>query len=229
MDQRIKTPYATDGYIIDQALMTNIRYGALTSDINGCTGDLKNANGTDSDIRAIVKQLDNAVDLVISGHTHAAYNCSANTIDVTGTSLADFLDEEVFTPLDLDMVLDPEGPWQQVGDGSIWTTPSELVEWSTQYWDQTLDGPDLATVMFDPEVNASDDEGDTDDTYGSGIMRGTDDDGTEWFFHDGSWGRYETDWTLIPDEHLAAAVTCDVDATLDRDEPARDLVELWRS
>jgi len=32
--------------------------------------------------------LDNAVDLVISGHTHAAYNCSATTIDVRGTTLA---------------------------------------------------------------------------------------------------------------------------------------------
>jgi len=60
----------------------------ITSDINGCTGDLKNSDGTDSAIRAIVKQLDNAVDLVISGHTHAAYNCSAQTVDVRGTSLA---------------------------------------------------------------------------------------------------------------------------------------------
>jgi len=51
-------------------------------DINGCDGNLKNADGSDSDIGAIVKRLDNAVDLVISGHTHAAYNCSASTVDV---------------------------------------------------------------------------------------------------------------------------------------------------
>lgn len=51
-------------------------------DINGCDGNLKNADGTDSDIGKIVKGLDDAVDLVISGHTHAAYNCSANTVDV---------------------------------------------------------------------------------------------------------------------------------------------------
>jgi len=51
-------------------------------DINGCDGNLKNADGSDSDIANIVKRLDNAVDLVISGHTHAAYNCSANTLDV---------------------------------------------------------------------------------------------------------------------------------------------------
>ena len=51
-------------------------------DINGCDGNLKNADGTDSDIGAVVKRLDNAVDLVISAHTHAAYNCSASTLDV---------------------------------------------------------------------------------------------------------------------------------------------------
>jgi 5'-nucleotidase len=51
-------------------------------DINGCDGNLKNSDGSDSDIGKIVARLDNAVDLVISGHTHAAYNCSANTVDV---------------------------------------------------------------------------------------------------------------------------------------------------
>ncbi|SCK25575.1 5'-nucleotidase [Variovorax sp. HW608] len=55
-------------------------------DINGCDGNLKNADGTDSDIASIVKNLDDAVDLVISGHTHAAYNCSANTLDVKNAS-----------------------------------------------------------------------------------------------------------------------------------------------
>ena len=71
-----------------QNTLTGVSNQPITSDINGCTGDLKNADGTDSDIRAIVKRLDNAVDLVISGHTHAAYNCSATTTDVRGTSLS---------------------------------------------------------------------------------------------------------------------------------------------
>jgi 5'-nucleotidase len=56
------------------------------SDINGCLGDLRNTDGTDSEIRRIVAQLDDEVDLVISGHTHAAYNCSADTVDVVGIS-----------------------------------------------------------------------------------------------------------------------------------------------
>jgi 5'-nucleotidase len=61
---------------------------ASASDINGCVGDMKNGDGTDTDIRPIVARLDNAVDLVISAHTHAAYNCSATTVDVTGNSAA---------------------------------------------------------------------------------------------------------------------------------------------
>jgi 5'-nucleotidase len=51
-------------------------------DINGCDGDLKNSDGSPSEVARVVARLDNAVDLVISGHTHAAYNCSAATVDV---------------------------------------------------------------------------------------------------------------------------------------------------
>lgn len=58
------------------------------SDINGCLNNLKNPDGSASDIAKVVARFDNAVDLVISGHTHAAYNCSKNTVDVTGTSAA---------------------------------------------------------------------------------------------------------------------------------------------
>lgn len=45
-------------------------------DINGCDGDL-----VGTDIADIVSRLDDAVDLVVSGHTHSAYNCSATTVD----------------------------------------------------------------------------------------------------------------------------------------------------
>jgi 5'-nucleotidase len=59
----------------------------ITSDINGCTGDLRNVDGTPSDIAKVVNALDDAVDLVISGHTHAAYNCSASTVDISAAGL----------------------------------------------------------------------------------------------------------------------------------------------
>jgi 5'-nucleotidase len=47
-------------------------------DINGCDAGLKSPDGSDSEIAQIVRRLDDAVDLVVSAHTHAAYNCSAN-------------------------------------------------------------------------------------------------------------------------------------------------------
>ena len=47
------------------------------SDINGCDGNLAG-----SAIAGLVSRFGNAVDAVVSGHTHAAYNCSANTVDV---------------------------------------------------------------------------------------------------------------------------------------------------
>ena len=50
--------------------------GSGNSDINGCVGDL-----VGSELADVVSRLDDAVDLVISGHTHAAYNCSATTVD----------------------------------------------------------------------------------------------------------------------------------------------------
>ena len=71
------------------------------SDINGCEGNLAG-----SAIASIVKQLDNAVDLVISGHTHAAYNCmlpnaSGRNISVTSSSAFG----RVLT--DMDLTIDP--------------------------------------------------------------------------------------------------------------------------
>ena len=57
-----------------------------TPDVNGCEGGLEG-----SPIQSIVRKLDNAVDLVISAHTHAAYICrlanrSGRTIPVTSAA-----------------------------------------------------------------------------------------------------------------------------------------------
>ena len=71
------------------------------SDINGCEGNLAG-----SAIAGIVRHLDDAVDLVISGHTHAAYNCmlpnaAGRLIPVTSSSAFGRVLTEV------DVVLDP--------------------------------------------------------------------------------------------------------------------------
>ena len=71
------------------------------SDINGCEGNLAG-----SAIANLVKRFDNAVDLVVSGHTHAAYNCklpnaSGRAIAVTSSSSFG----RVLS--DIDMTIDP--------------------------------------------------------------------------------------------------------------------------
>ena len=60
--------------------------GFNNSDINGCLNNLNNSDGSVSDIGKIVARLDNAVDLVVSAHTHAAYNCSKNSKDNGNTA-----------------------------------------------------------------------------------------------------------------------------------------------
>lgn len=70
-------------------------------DINACEGQLAG-----SPIAGIVKQLDNAVDLVVSGHTHAAYNCilpNATGRNISVTSASAF--GRVLT--DIDVTIDP--------------------------------------------------------------------------------------------------------------------------
>ena len=70
-------------------------------DINACEGNLAG-----SAIASIVKQFDNAVDLVVSGHTHSAYNCmlpNASGRNISVTSASSF--GRVLT--DIDMTIDP--------------------------------------------------------------------------------------------------------------------------
>jgi 5'-nucleotidase len=57
-----------------------VQPGTEAVDINGCNDGLREPGGGDSEIARIVGRLDDAVDLVISAHTHAAYNCSAATV-----------------------------------------------------------------------------------------------------------------------------------------------------
>lgn len=67
-----------------EAIVVLVHQGGVqpagSGDINGCDAALRNADGSDSDIAKIVRRLDDAVDLVVSAHTHAAYNCSANAV-----------------------------------------------------------------------------------------------------------------------------------------------------
>ena len=67
-----------------EAIVVLVHQGGVqpggSGDINGCDAALRNPDGSESAIARIVRRLDDAVDLVVSAHTHAAYNCSANAV-----------------------------------------------------------------------------------------------------------------------------------------------------
>ena len=71
------------------------------SDINACDGNLAG-----SAIASIVNQLDDAVDAVVSGHTHAAYNCKLPSV---GGRLIPVTSSSAFGRVltDIDLTLDP--------------------------------------------------------------------------------------------------------------------------
>lgn len=160
---------------------------------------------------------------------------------VSGESLADFLNAEVFTPLGLDMVLDPARPvptlalsymkdggndavapsaWEQTGDGSIQTTPSQLVIWADNYRTGAVGGPELLAAQVDGAVETGPETG---ERYGAGIFVGT--DGT--LEHDGSWAGFLTDFAVSADRTHSVAVSCNTD---DQDPTAiaGEIAEIWR-
>jgi CubicO group peptidase (beta-lactamase class C family) len=148
---------------------------------------------------------------------------------VTGTALPRVLQERIFGPLDLDMVLDPVGdipgkaisyvedargpqvtdwPWEQIGDGSIQTTPSELVRWADNYRTGKVGGEKLLDAQLSGAVKENigyqglglGSEFD----YGAGIEIAR--DGT--VLHTGSWEGFQSVLEVSPDRHTALAVTC---------------------
>ena len=63
-------------------------YGILEKQFRGYYEEAVSKPGKTGEVllQILESRLDNAVDLVISAHTHAAYNCSKNTTDVAATS-----------------------------------------------------------------------------------------------------------------------------------------------
>ena len=158
----------------------------------------------------------------------------------SGQSLSEFLRAEIFTPLGLDMVLDPARPvptlavpytrddgtytvaptaWEQTGDGSIQTTPSQLVIWADNYRTGSVGGPELLAAQVDGAVTTDPDTG---ERYGAGIYVGT--DGT--LEHDGSWAGFLSDFAVSADRSHAVAVSCNSDHQ-DPTAIAGELAEIW--
>lgn len=154
----------------------------------------------------------------------------------SGKALPQFLRERVFTPLGLSMVMDPvtpipakatsysggqvaDSPWEQVGDGAVQATPSELVRWADNYRTGKVGGASLLAAQVADPVRSDLGQG---LDYAAGIIVRP--DGT--LLHSGSWAGFLTAFEIRPDRHTAYAVSCN---SADHDPLAvvADLRGLW--
>jgi CubicO group peptidase (beta-lactamase class C family) len=159
---------------------------------------------------------------------------------VSGEPLPQFVDANIFQPLGLTMVVDPTGPifnkaipyqkesdkyraadpaWEQIGDGGIQTTPSQLVYWADNYRTGKVGGPNLLDAQLAGAVPS---EPGSPDRYGAGIYlmgNGTLD-------HDGSWAGFVTAFRISKDRLTSMAISCNTDKQ-DPDALADSLGKLW--
>jgi CubicO group peptidase (beta-lactamase class C family) len=169
-------------------------------------------------------------------------------LSVTGDDLGAFLATEVFEPLQLDAVMDPtaqipakatsyspngdgwlvaDSPWQQLGDGGIQTTPTQLVKWASEYWAPTIGPDDINSQRLADAV----DEGSGIGSYGFGITETTV-DGEPVLSHSGGWGGFVTTFVVDPARKLAVAGTCTATPTwADPSEPdiGASIMRFWLS
>lgn len=147
---------------------------------------------------------------------------------LSGQPLPGYLAEQIFTPLGLTMVLDPVGRvpnramaytkghgqageyeqvnslWEQVGDGGIQTTPTQLVRWADNYRTGKVGGPQLLDAQLAGAVETEPGGG---DRYGAGIFSLA----NGMLDHDGSWAGFVTAFRVSSDRRTSVAVSCNVD------------------
>jgi CubicO group peptidase (beta-lactamase class C family) len=90
--------------------------------------------------------------------------------------------------------------WEQIGDGSIQTTPSELVRWADNYRTGRLGGSQLV----DAQLRGTTPTGPGGDRYAAGIIVTPDGALT----HTGDWAGFLTTFHVAADRRIAVAVTC---------------------
>jgi len=157
------------------------------------------------------------VELEEPDYSNSNYVLLAEVVEaVTGEPFPTWVAANVFEPAGFDAVVEPVGPYQQYGDGSVRTTPSELVEWASQYWSPTVGPPDINDRRLE---NA--------EAYGAGIILEPDDPLGPLLWHDGAWDAITT-FDLLPESRLAAAATCtDEDMPEAEEDNAYRLLEIW--
>ncbi len=158
---------------------------------------------------------------------------------VSGMPLPEFLKAEIFQPLDLAMVLEPGGKdpgealsyqkdaagyqvsdsaWEQIGDGSIQTTPSQLVRWADNYRIGKVGGRKLLDAQLAGAVETEPGG----DRYGAGISVLAD----GMLDHDGAWAGFVTAFRVSKDRRTSLAISCNA-SDKDPEAMADELGQLW--
>nr|WP_245604930.1 serine hydrolase domain-containing protein [Mycobacterium genavense] len=159
---------------------------------------------------------------------------------VSAEPLPQFLAEQISRPLGLAMVVDPTGQipgkavdyeadsddyhatttgWEQVGDGGIQTTPTQLVRWADNYRTGRVGGASLLDAQLRWAVPTDPGDG---DKHGAGIFllaNGTLD-------HDGEWGGFVSAFRVSKDRTTSVAISCNADEQY-LETLAGSIAKLW--
>ncbi|MFB7882665.1 serine hydrolase domain-containing protein [Microbacterium sp. NPDC056057] len=171
-------------------------------------------------------------------YSNTNYTLLADIVtEVTGVEFADWMQAEVFGPLDLEARIGPPMPsdpvgyeavvddfmiaepfaWEVVGPGFVTMTASELARWGDQ-----LRAPSLVSAETLDDALADGAPVDEGWTYGPGLLVA--DDGT--LGHDGAGAGDETSFAVSPDRHTTIAISCNHDG-LHLPTVMNDLAAVW--
>lgn len=180
-------------------------------------------------------------------YSNSNYVLLAHVVErVTGKPFPQFVQQEFFTPLNLRMTLSPatdvpgkaksydeknatfapnSSPWKQYGDGSVQTTPGELVRWADNYRTGRVGGTELLNGVTAGAVSTGDAlraRGVEEGRYGAGILLLPD----KSLVHRGDWEGFHSSFKVSPDRSTAVAVVCNVEPP-DSLPPANQLLDIW--
>lgn len=171
-------------------------------------------------------------------YSNAHYNLlAAVVVQATGAEFAEWMQEEVFGPLDIDARIWPAGEgdaanhhrrgdadfgvteivWADEGSGGILISPSDLVLWAGQLREPTLVSAETLEAALADTVRV-----DADRSYGPGLI----------FFSDGAIGHGgdgeggNSGFVVSPDRRTAIAVVCNQEG-LSVDAIEKQLAEIW--
>ncbi|WP_159045252.1 serine hydrolase domain-containing protein [Streptomyces sp. WM6373] len=180
-------------------------------------------------------------------YSNSNYVLLAHVVEkVTGKPFPAFLQQEFFTPLHLRMALSPAvdvpgkaksyaekdgsftpdaSPWKQYGDGSVQTTPGEMVRWADNYRTGRVGGPALLTAVTRGAVGVGDvlrGRGIEAGRYGAGMLLLPDNS----LVHRGDWEQFHSTFKVSPDRNTAVTVGCNADSP-DHFRAANRLLAIW--